>query len=242
MAQHAKVIAYIPARGGSKRVPQKNIRLLGGKPVLTHVLDALRSLEFLEGIGVSTDDEEIARVAQHHGATVLALRDRRLANDRASFVDLLKFDVPRYLAHFGVPENEARVLFGVATAALVTPEVYRQAYQAFVRRRAAILIPTVSTPISPFWALVEKKKNVWKPLFPRCLEMRSQELPRTQVEAGLFYFLNYDPMARRKGHWFTVNKGLACFPVPRWMAVDVDTMDDWAELEKRYQEAEGAVR
>jgi N-acylneuraminate cytidylyltransferase len=233
------LIAYIPARAGSKRIPRKNVRSLGGKPVLVRVMESIRRSKLTDRICVSTDDAVIKRLAEDNGAVVLDLRHSRLSHDRATLIDLFQKDVPRYLAHFGIDRDKAEVLFAIATAALVTPGIFRQSYDEFKRKRAAVLLATSKYSHPPFWAITKSPNGTWRPLFPKMLESRSQDLPETQVDAGLFYILNYKKMARSRGHWCNIKKGLRCFPVPSSVAVDVDTSDDWAMLEKNYRALHG---
>jgi pseudaminic acid cytidylyltransferase len=229
-----RIIAYIPARGGSSRIPRKNVRLLGDRPVLAHVIEAIRTSGVAEAVCVSTDDQEIRNLAESSGAIVLEPRSKRLSGDRATFMDLLRQDVPRYVEHFGIPPRQAGILFALATAALVGPETYRDSRALFHRTGTAILAATRRCSPSPFCALIQTGSG-WKPLFPGKLLERSQDLPDAQVDAGLFYYLDFIPMVRHKGHWFT-RKGLVCYPAPAAAAVDVDTPEDWEELEQKYRE------
>ncbi len=228
------LLVYIPARGGSKRIPGKNIKCLGGIPVLARVIKAIQRACITHHIAVSTDDVKTAEIAKKAGASVLGLRDRKLSNDRATFMDLLKNDVPRHLSFFNLNEQKADILFVLATAALVTPEVYRSAFFTYKNKRANILVATNSYAQHPFRALI-KTKNRWRPLSANKLMKPSQKLPLAQVDAGLFYFLKYQSMSRVKKHWFSVGKGLVCYPVPESMAVDVDTAHDWKNLEDKYR-------
>lgn len=233
------LIAYIPARGGSKRVPRKNVRLLGGKPALCHVIEGVRASGLTKAIVVSTDDPEIKAAAETCGATVLGLREPRLAGDDTTFMSLLKEDVPRHLRAFDLEPAGTTVLFALATAALVDAATYRAAYEAFSARGASVLVATTALSHSPYRALAETAEGGWRPLFPERLLTRSQDLPRTQVDAGLFYFLDFAAMSREPGHWFNVGRGLVCHPVARSLAVDVDTPEDWAELERKYRALHG---
>lgn len=224
----------MPARGGSKRVPKKNIRPLGGKPVLGHVLDALRPLSFLEAVCVSTDDLEIRRVAEDFGAVTLEPREAELSDDHATFMTLLRRDVPRFLRHHGKDPASSEILWVLSTAALVTPEIYRAAHERFRESGADILVSTKSFECSPFRALVPGKDGRFTPLFPDKLLTRSQDLPETCVDSGLFYFIKVGPMSAAPGHWFNVGGGPAVFPVPDSLAIDVDTPEDWARLERAF--------
>src|SRR6188768_2007494 len=96
------MLAYIPARGGSKRLPGKNIRPLDGIPVIARVIAALKGCSFISAVCVSTDEPRVANVAHDAGAEVLEPRAAKLADDHASFMDLLRDDLPRFFKHFGV--------------------------------------------------------------------------------------------------------------------------------------------
>jgi CMP-N-acetylneuraminic acid synthetase len=229
------MIAYIPARGGSKRLPRKNVLSLGGKPTLLHVIRALKKLSFIEAVCVSTDDPSIARIAEKAGCCVLGLRHPRLADDHTDFKTLFAEDLPRYLKYFSIKPSEAEVLFVLATAALVPSLVYQKAYQAYRRRKANVLVSVRPCPVSPFKALVQNKKGVFSPLFPEKITSRSQDLPEAFVDAGLFYFLNYAVASKEKRHWFLVPKGLFLYPVDESIAIDLDTPKDWESLKRAYQ-------
>jgi CMP-N-acetylneuraminic acid synthetase len=232
---NSAVIAYIPARGGSKRIPRKNMLPLGGKPVIEHVIAAVNKLPFVSAVCVSSDDGEILSTAAEAGAVTLEPRASHLSNDYAPLAQLLKEDVGRFLDHAGVSGAEATVLFVLPTAALVPPALFERAYQRYREMNAAILIATKSYPSSPFRALVRRDDGSWAPLFPEMLPRRTQDMPAAEVDSGLFYVINYQTLSRHEGHWFTVPSGLECFSVPDSVALDVDTMEDWAELERRFR-------
>lgn len=228
------MIAYIPARGGSRRIPGKNVRLLGGKPALAHVVSTLREVEFLDAIFVSTDDEAVAGVAREAGATVLELRDAALADDFTPFNTLLRHDLPRHLDATGMGSDEAEVLVVLPTACLVPKETYSEASEVFRGGGHSVLFASVGYRASPFRALVQDGDGGWRPLFPDRLNHRSQDLPPAQVDAGLFYMLRWREVRSHEGHWFTVPGGVHCFAVPDAIAVDVDEPGDWLELERRF--------
>ncbi len=242
------MIAYIPARGGSRRIPRKNVRLLGGKPALAHVVSTLEALTFLDATFVSTDDEGIASVAREAGARVLELRDPALADDHTPFNTLLRHDLPRHLEAAGARPEEAEILVVLPTACLVQEATYRSAREAFHGSASPVLFASVGYPASPFRALVRedparvgggdppvhRQGEAWRPLFPDMLNRRSQDLPPAQVDAGLFYMLRWKEVRAHEGHWFTVPGGVDCFPVPASIAVDVDEPEDWLALERRF--------
>lgn len=225
------MFAYIPARGGSQRVPNKNIKLLDGKPVLAHVIDTIRQLDFLKQVYVSTDSPEIVRIAETSGATCLDLRRANLADHRAGFIDLIREDLPRFSA---ATEGDREVLFVLATAALVPPHVLTDAYTVYEREAPEILMSCERYPVSPYWAMVKKPDGFWQALFPDKVLVNSQDLPETLVDAGLFYFFSLDTMSAYSS--VKLVDRLMAYEVDRRYAVDVDTSEDWRELERKFQE------
>lgn len=222
------MFAYIPARGGSKRIKNKNIKILGNKPVILHVIENLRSAN-IKNIAVSTDDPETKELALNAGAIVNQFRSPDLSNDDTGFVELIKFDLPRYIDEFG----SKNIFFVLATAGLVTPIIFNEAMTQYKEQKPALLLATTSYSISPFWALFEDKKGNWKPLFPSESQLSSQDHPRTCVDAGLFFAFNWDKCSNLEN--LLDAAPLSPFPVPEWMAIDVDTDKDWEKLEETYK-------
>lgn len=223
------MFAYIPARGGSKRVPRKNIRKLGGKPVIGHVIETLRRLEFLSQVHVSTDDPEIAAVAEAYGAVCLAPRDPALAADAPGFTDLMRRDIPRYAEANG---GDRDVLFVLATAALVPEAIYRDAFRVFESQRPELLMACEHFSSPPHWALVYKPDGHVTPLFPEMVRINSQDLPEAVTDAGLFYFFDLDDAVRYDCHKDMTR--LLPYLVPDDYCADVDRPEDWALLEYKY--------
>ena len=94
------MFAYIPARIGSKRIKKKNIRPLDGKPLIEHVIDNLSKSKMINGISVSTDSSEILEICKAKNITTLGLRDSKLSDNITGFIDLIKYDLPRFCNYF----------------------------------------------------------------------------------------------------------------------------------------------
>lgn len=229
------MIAYIPARSGSKRVPGKNIRLLGGKPVIAHVVETVSALDFVTDIFVSTDGDAIQSVSETAGAKVLGKRAAVLANDHTTLVELLAQDVERHLVAAGEDLASADILIILPTAALVSTEVLREAYHEYAKSNKPLLVATHVMPDSPFRALLQRENGEWAPLHPDKLMARTQDRPEARIDTGLFYFMKFAKMRNHPAHWFTIPGGIATYNVPESMAIDVDTPRDWEKLELQYQ-------
>lgn len=225
------MFAYIPARGGSKRIPHKNIKQLGDKPIIAHVINALKKLDFIDAIYVSTDDPEIKEVAELYGAECHDLRSDELANDISGFIDLIHKDVPRYSKLNG---GDDEVLFVLATAALVPASVYQDAYKVYREHQPQILMSCEAYGTSPFWAMVEKSDGFWEPIFPNKVLTNSQDLPKTLVDAGLFYFFQLSSLMKYES--VKIVDKLMPYLVEDAYLGDIDTPKDWQELELQYKQ------
>lgn len=223
------MLAYIPARGGSQRIPRKNIRPLDGKPIMAHVIEQVQKLPFITDIFVSTDDVEIKDVAESFGAQCCALRDPRLSNSKAGFIDLIKEDLPRFCQEVGSDE----VLFCLATAALVPAEIYSSAYEEYKTSLPDILMSCEAYPEPIWWALQQKEDSYWHPMFPDKVLINSQDLPKTLTDSGLFYIFNQKNMSRFSSH--KIVEKLQAFEVPYQYRCDVNDDEDWERLEWKYQ-------
>jgi|TARA_B100000315_G_C14566877_1_gene583399 CMP-N-acetylneuraminic acid synthetase len=224
------VIAYIPARGGSKRIPNKNIKKLGGKPIIGHVIGNVRQLDFISEVYVSTDNKEIQEISESFGAKTFELRPDELSDDNSGFIDLIHKDIPRYVDAAG---GDSEILFVMATAALVPPSLLQDAYSAYLKELPEVLMGCVGYPVSPFLAMVQKEDGYWNPMFPEKVLYNTQDLPKALVDSGLFYFFNQNTLKKYRS--VKLVDRLYAYEVNHKYAVDVDTLQDWSVLEEKYE-------
>jgi CMP-N-acetylneuraminic acid synthetase len=212
-------------------VPRKNIKLLGGKPVLVHVIETLKGLGFLTNVHVSTDDPEITGIADSCGAECLGLRAKEISDDDSTFIDLIHKDINRFST---VNDDDREVLFVLPTAALVPEEIYCKGWETYVEKRPEVLMSVETFPgVSPIWALEQKEDGYWRPLLPERVLESSNNPPSIVADAGLFYFFNLDVMKNYKS--LMLVDPLMTFTVPDEFTCDVDTMEDWERLERKYR-------
>ncbi len=222
-------IAIIPARGGSKRIPRKNVRLFAGRPMIAHAITTARAAGIFDRIAVSTDDDEIRQVALAHGAEVPFVRPRELANDHATTDAVLVHALRWFESHGGLPRYACCIY---ATAPLLLPEDLRNGLELLQRADAAtaLAVTTFSYPI--LRALRLDPGGRLRMLWPEHRLTRSQDLPAAYHDAGVFYWMNvarYLP----EGHLFGDNAVPVILPEHR--VQDIDTEDDWAYAEARYR-------
>lgn len=223
------MFAYIPARGGSKRIPKKNLHILDGTPLIVHVIRNLNKLNFLSEIFVSTDCKETKDLAEKNGATCLKLRKKNLANDKSGFIDLIKFDLPRFIKH---QRGDDEVLFTLATAALVPKSIFEDAYSIYNKIKPDILMSCEEYPEPIWWAMEEKENGFLKPIHPKMVLKNSQDFKKTYTDSGLFYFFNQKRLSRYHSHKI-VDK-LQRYDVPFQYRCDVNNPEDLEILKFKY--------
>lgn len=221
-------LAIITARGGSKRIPKKNIREFCGKPILAYSIEAALASGLFDTVMVSTDDTEIAQIAKKYGAEVPFFRSAATAGDFATTNDVLAEVLAEY-------EKRGRH-FDVAcciypTAPFVTSQKLQAAVAQLEASDADTLIPVVSFSYPPQRAMVvEQERLVFK--YPEYLDSRSQDLQPHYHDVGQFYVFRTDR--------FAVNKKLMVgnilpLIVSELEVQDIDNLTDWKIAEMKYR-------
>ncbi|MDV7270356.1 pseudaminic acid cytidylyltransferase [Thioclava sp. A2] len=217
-------IAIIPARGGSKRIPRKNIKPFVGKPAIGWPIAAAQASGLFERIVVTTDDPEIADTARALGAEVPFLRDPALSDDHTGTTEVIRDAVTRLDLPADTP-----VCCIYATALLLDPEALQEG--AALLRAGAKWVLSVGRYATPIERAYRLRNGELRPDRPEAMPMRSQDLEPAYFDVGQFYWASAatwsDPMAR-------VWDGAAGVEIPPERAVDIDTPDDWARAERMF--------
>ncbi len=223
-----KKIAIITARGGSRRIPRKNIKEFCGKPILAYSVQAAVKSGLFDTVMVSTDDEEIARIAEEYGAEVPFYRSAETADDHATTNDVLLEVLAEYEKR-GQKFDLAVCLY--PTAPFVTAQKLKTAVERLEESDADTLIPVVAFSYPPQRAMiVEKGRLVFE--YPQYLDSRSQDLTPHYHDAGQFYVFRTDA--------FLTNRKLMIGNIlPMVMSElevqDIDNETDWAIAEMKYR-------
>lgn len=221
-------VAIITARGGSKRIPRKNIRDFCGKPILAYSIEAALESGMFDEVMVSTDDEEIAEVAKRYGARVPFYRSAETANDYATTNDVLLEVLAEYEKR---GEQFALACCLYPTAPFVTAEKLRNAVSRLLESDADTLIPVVAFSYPPQRAmLVRKGRLVFE--YPEHLDSRSQDLEPHYHDVGQFYV--FRTAAFRKNRRLMVGDVLPMI-IPETEVQDIDTQTDWEIAEIKYR-------
>jgi len=218
-----EALCVIPARGGSRRIPRKNIRPLGGLPLIAHPIRAALASGCFARIVVSTDDAEIAAIAREHGAETPFVRDAALANDMAGTAEVV-LDAIRRL---GAEETTFTCCL-YPTAPLETQEDLQQSLAELEASGAPALLPVTHFDFHPLRALKRNAVGAVEFAWPEHALTRSQDLPELVHDAGAFYWLRTrDFLASGR----IVAPGAVGWPIPRLRAIDIDTEEDFAFAE-----------
>ena len=210
----SEIACLIPARGGSKRFPRKNVAPLKGKPVIGWTIEAAAASELFPEVWVSTDDREIAETAARFGAKVHD-RPEELAGDTARLADVC-IQFAGWLSAQGKPAETLCLI--LPTAALMRPEDLRGGYALMKERNAEFCqaVTTFSEP--PFWALKEMDGYL-KLFFGDEYLVASQKLPAVWVDSGYFYFMKTETLKKEKRLFSDKTAG---WKIPRERSVDID--------------------
>jgi N-acylneuraminate cytidylyltransferase len=222
-------IAIIPARGGSKRIPRKNIKSFCGKPMIAWSIETARAAAIFDAILVSTDDDEIASVAEANGADVPFRRPADLANDQTPTLPVIAHAVQWFEEHRG-PVEFACCIY--ATAPFLQAQFLREGLEllkAHADAEFAFSITSYAFPI--FRALKRNADGMVGMFWPENELKRSQDLPEAWHDAGQFYWGRKQAFYSRLGVF-----SARSYPVvlPRHTVQDIDTPEDWERAERMF--------
>lgn len=222
------MLAIITARGGSKRIPKKNIKLFAGKPIIHYAIEAARDSGIFDEVMVSTDSEEIAEIARQAGAAVPFMRSEKTANDFATTRDVLLEVIDTY-AKLGKTFDQICCIY--PTNPFITAEKIKLAGEAFVASGAPGMIPVVAFSFPPQRGFyIHENRLEW--VQPEHRNTRSQDLPKIYHDVGQFYFYNTEAYLQPG---FDTGKNMLPFVISEKEAQDIDTQEDWEMAEMKYE-------
>ena len=222
-----KILAIITARGGSKRIPRKNIKEFLGQPIIKYSIDAALNAGCFDEVMVSTDDDEIAAIAKAAGAVIPFMRSKNTADDFATTAQVIVEVIEQYKA-LGKEFDYFCCIY--PTAPFVTSEKLQLAYNNLIKTGAHSVVPIVSFGF-PILRSFKIENGIVKMNWPEYMQTRSQDLPPAYHDCGQFYFLKTDIFLRDK-------KLFTDFAIPIEMpeseVQDIDTEEDWKVAEIKY--------
>lgn len=220
--------AIITARGGSKRIPRKNIKLFMGKPMLAYPIEAALKSGLFDEVMVSTDCPGIADIAQEYGATVPFMRSEKTSNDYATTFDVLEEVIGEY-AKRGKEFDETCCIYPCSP--LLTPAILRSAYRQLKATGMDSLVPVCEYP-APIERALKIENGVLCPFDPTAQNIRSQDLTPKYYDAGVFYFVNTNVLLKSKR---LITGNTLAFVLPESEVQDIDTEEDWRMAEMKFR-------
>ena len=222
-------LAVIPARGGSKRIPRKNVRPFCGRPMMAWAIDAARTSALFDHILVSTDDAEIAEMARDLGAEVPFIRPPELADDHAGTIPVMAH-ATNWAQAQGWPVEAVCCVY--PTAPMISPGDLAEGLR-LLGEGSCDFVFTATDYASPiFRAFVQTPGGGVEMVFPEHFGTRSQDLPSALHDAGQFYW-------GRPEAWLTATTLFGprstALHIPRWRVQDIDTPEDWLRAEALFR-------
>jgi len=221
-------VAIIPARGGSKRIPRKNIRLFHGKPIIAYSIENALQSKLFDAVVVSTDDEEIAQISKTYGAQVPVLRSEENATDHATTSDVL-VEVISYFESIGESIQTACCLY--PTVPLINHQDLIKAHKRFETEHFDVLLSCVrySFPVERAFKVATNRKV--ELLNPDMIQKRSQDITPTFHDAGAFYYFNSKIFLKTRNLW---SGEIGTYELPESRVQDIDEPQDWEMAELKY--------
>jgi len=224
-----KRVAIIPARGGSKRIPGKNIKHFLGRPMISYPINAIKDSGLFERIIVSTDDEEIAEVARQEGAEVPFMRPADLSDDFTGTGPVTNHAIDWLISQNQKPDYVCCVY---ATTPLLTSEYLKKGWELLIESGRKFAFSVASFPFPIQRALKMTKNSGIIAFQPECIPMRSQDLEPAFHDAGQFYWGKTDAFL---GDGNMLSDDTAPVVLPRYLVQDIDDEEDWRRAELMYQ-------
>lgn len=225
----ASVLAIIPARGGSKRIPRKNIRPFLGVPLLARTIATLKSTNLFARIVVSTDDDEISAIARDSGAEVPFRRPVELADDTTGTLPVIKHGIEE-LERQGFRSEHVCCVYPAAVLSLA--QDFINAYHQLIASNACYVFSATSFPYPIQRALRKTADGYCEMFWPENLQVRSQDLEPAFHDAGQFYFGRRDAWLRSHPIFSPQSKMME---LPRYRVQDIDVPEDWDRAEMLFK-------
>lgn len=221
-------IAIIPARGGSKRIPKKNIKDFFGKPLIAYSIEVALKSKLFDKVIVSTDDEEIAKIAKKYGAEVPFIRPKELSDDFTGTGDVVNHAI-EYLKQNGEDFDFVCTIY--ATAPFLDEKYLIEGFEKLKNSNAKNAFSCTSMPF-PIQRTFKISSNERCEMFwPENFMKRSQDLEEAYQDAGQFYWTNLNG----KSDEIIFGKDSIPIVLPRHLVQDIDTLEDWERAEYMYE-------
>ena len=222
-------ICIIPARGGSKRIRKKNIKLFNGKEIIYYSIKCALNSKLFDRVIVSTDDPEIASVSRKYGAEIPFIRPKNISDDKTGTGEVIKHAI-NYVQKEGILTFDVCCIY--ATAPFIQTKDLIDAYKIFKTKKWDFVFPATEFNYPIFRSFEKLKDSSIKMFYPKFYNSRSQDLKTAYHDAGQFYWGKQQ--AWKTGAKFFSNK-TTFLQIPNWRVNDIDTIEDWKRAEIIYK-------
>jgi pseudaminic acid cytidylyltransferase len=222
-----KAIAVIPARGGSKRIPKKNIKEFHGLPLIAYSIKTALNSKLFEKVIVSTDDEEIANIAKNYGAEIPFIRPKNLSDDFTGTEAVTNHAIS-YLEQNGEQYDYVCTIY--ATAPFLQTKYLKEGFEQLKNSDAINSFSATSMPF-PIQRTFKIKDNRCEMFQPKHAMTRSQDLEEAYQDAGQFYWKKLNTNSSE----ILFGKDSIAIILPRHLVQDIDTPEDWTRAEYMYE-------
>ncbi len=221
-------LAVIPARGGSQRIPGKNIKDFCGKPLIAYSIEAALKSRCFEHVIVSTDSQEVADIAIKYGADVPFMRPAELSDHYTGTMPVVSHAIEACAERYGMPDFTCCIY---ATAPFVQASDLTRAYESLWKQTKSLYAFSVTTFDFPIQRAIRLKEKGVEAIEPENMGTRSQDLEEAYHDAGQFYWGQSEAFLSKKNIFAEHS-----IPVilPRYMVQDIDTNEDWKRAELMY--------
>lgn len=219
-------LAVIPARGGSKRIPRKNIKEFHGQPMIAWSIQAALNSGCIDEVWVSTDDEEIAAIAQNYGAKIPFIRPANLSDDFATTADVMQHAVQAYQTQYHQLPDYVCCLY--ATAPFVQQQDLLKGFELIQTKSLDYVFSATSYPFPIQRAIKLDKDGAVNMFSPEHFNTRSQDLEEAWHDAGQFYWGRSEAWLSKARIFSPQSSTVA---LPRFRVQDIDTSEDWQRAE-----------
>lgn len=222
-------LAVIPARGGSKRIPGKNVRDFCGRPIIAYSIEAALNSELFDQVIVSTDDRNISTTAKRYGASVPFVRPASISDDHTGTNAVVRHAIEWFVER---GEQVAQVCCIYPTAPFIQIETLKAGYELLVQRGKSFAFSVTSFPFPVQRALRINPRNEVEAMYPEMSQVRSQDLDEAYHDAGQFYWGTAEAFVGE--HELFSNCSVPVV-IPRHLVQDIDTEEDWIRAEWMYR-------
>lgn len=229
MSEQKINIAVIPARGGSKRIPKKNIRLFYGKPIMAWSIEAALNSGLFDHVIVSTDDDEIAKIAQKFGAETPFVRPKELSDDFTGTNDVVKHGV-QWCLEQNIAIDKVCCLY--ATAPFIRTDDLKQSFRQLEQSQKEFVFSVTHYDFPIQRAISQTKHEGVSPVFADKINERSQDLDEVYHDAGQFYWGKAEAFLQDVDLY---SEHSELYILPNYLVQDIDTEDDWKRAELMFR-------